>query len=68
MVPPSAPRSRSAFNPATLIAESTGATVSTSKAKPLGLLLRTVNVVGCTTSMKPRRKSASEIGKPGGAD
>ena len=68
MVPPSAPSIRSEFNPTTLIAESTGATVSTSNANPLWLLLRTVKVVGCTTSMKPRCKSASEIGRLAGAD
>jgi hypothetical protein len=32
-----------------------------SKAKPLGLLLRTTSAVGSTTSMKPRRISAAEI-------
>ena len=48
--------------------ESIGATVMTSSAKPLGLLLRTVSCVGCVTSMKPRFKSAPEISRSEGAD
>src|ERR1700749_1051549 len=69
MVPPCAPRARSEFKPSTTIEETMGeATVSTSSAKPLGLLLRTVSWVGCATSMKPRRKSALEIANSAGAD